>query len=367
MPYNWQLPDWPKFRYDPMLVEDNLYLFAEKIGQISATLNALPADLQLEALIDTLVAEALKTSEIEGEYLSQSDVKSSIRNNLGLNSVPENIKDKRAAGIGQLMIDVRKAYVDLLTKEKLWQWHEMLLSFAPGISSGNWRTHNEPMQVVSGALGKQKIHYEAPPSSKVPAEMEAFINWFNDTAPGGKAGINKPPVRAALTHLYFESIHPFEDGNGRIGRALAEKALAQGIGRPILLSLSRTIERNKNAYYEALESAQKDNEVSKWVQYFVQVCVDAQTEAVNEIGFTMKKGQFFNRHRHHLNSRQLTVIRRMLEEGPRGFDGGMNAAKYIGIAKTSKATATRDLQDLTEKGILDPIGGGRSTRYQLVL
>jgi Fic family protein len=367
MPYNWQLPDWPHFHYDLPSIEDNLYLFAEKIGHISAALNTLPQNSQLETLIDILVTEALKTSEIEGEYLSPVEVKSSIRNNLGLNEVPENIKDQRAAGIGQLMIDVRKTYMEPLTKEKLWQWHQMLLSSANDITIGGWRTHNEPMQVVSGALGRQRIYYEAPPSSRVPEEMENFITWFNKTAPGGQHEIKKPPVRAALIYLYFESIHPFEDGNGRIGRALAEKSLSQGLGRPVLLSLSRTIEKNKKAYYAALETAQQDNEVTSWMQYFVQVCVDAQSEAAEEIDFTLKKGLFFNRHQAGLNPRQLLVVRRMLEEGPKGFEGGMSASKYMAITKSSKATATRDLQDMAEKAIFLPIGGGRSTRYQLIL
>ncbi|WP_315819352.1 Fic family protein [Paraflavitalea speifideaquila] len=160
-------------------------------------------------------------------------------------SSPEHIKDKKAVGIGELMIDVRNTYKEELTQEKLFAWHRMLLPASEGIEVGAWRIHEEPMQVISGAMGKQKVHYEAPPSARVPKEMEQFISWFNETAPGSRKEIKKAPVRSAIAHLYFETIHPFEDGNGRIGRAIVEKALSQGIDRPVLLSLSRTIEANK--------------------------------------------------------------------------------------------------------------------------
>ena len=237
------------------------------------------------------------------------------------------------------------------------------------VKAGAWRTHKEPMQVVSGVLGKEKIHYEAPPSERVPQEMDEFIVWFNDTAPGGNKEIQKAPVRAALAHLYFETIHPFEDGNGRIGRAIAEKALSQGIGRPVLLSLSRTIEAGKNDYYEALQQAQRSNRVTSWINYFVKTVLTAQIEAEKQIDFTLRKVKFFNKYKENLNERQLTVIKRMLEEGAKGFEGGMNASKYVSIAKTSKATATRDMQDLLEKGAFKLFGnaGGRSTKYMVDL
>ena len=365
--YNWQQKDWPNFTYSLPAVEDDLFLFAEKTGHITGVLKALPEETQMEAIIDIMVAEAIKTSEIEGEYLSRKDVMSSIRNNLGLNKKPDQVKDKKAKGIGELMIDVRNTFKEILTKEKLFSWHTMLLGGSGDITVGAWRSHEEPMQVISGAMGKQKVHYEAPPSARVPEEMEQFIAWFNETGPGGKNEIKKASIRSAIAHLYFETIHPFEDGNGRIGRAIAEKALSQGIGRPVLLSLSRTIEKNKKAYYDALEKAQGSNEISSWVLYFVKTTLDAQIEAEEQIDFTLKKTKFFDRFKDQLNDRQLTVIKRMLEEGPKGFEGGMNAGKYVSITKTSKATATRDLQDLMEKNAFIVIGAGRSTRYQVNL
>ena len=197
--------------------------------------------------------------------------------------------------------------------------------------------------------------------------MKTFIEWFNDTAPNGKNEIDKPPVRSALAHVYFESIHPFEDGNGRIGRAISEKALSQGAGRPILLSLSASIEANKNAYYDALNAAQYKLDASDWVDYFVKTCLDAQIQAEEKINFTLKKTKFFDRFEKDMNERQLKVVRRMLEDGADNFEGGMSAKKYMAITKASKATATRDLQDLTEMGALLPEGGGRSVRYKVNL
>lgn len=367
--YNWQQKDWPqfKFRLDP--VEDELLIFTEKVGRVSGILEGLPEETKQDVIIDSILAEAIKTSEIEGEYPSRKDVLSSIRKNLGLLYDTENIKDKYALGIGELMIDVRKTFKDVLTEEKLFAWHKMLLSQTRGVAVGCWRTHTEPMQVVSGAVGKEKIHFEAPPSSRVSAEMEKFLQWFNDTAPGGNLEIKKGPVRSAIAHLYFETIHPFEDGNGRIGRAIAEKALSQTIGRPLVLSLSRTIEAAKKEYYDALEKAQRSNEITIWISYFMKTSLAALKEAEEQIEFTLKKTKFFDRFREKLNHRQFNVIRRMLDEGAKGFQGGMNARKYIGLTKASKATATRDLQQLLEMDafLLAGKAGGRSTSYQVNL
>ncbi|MFT3703420.1 MAG: Fic family protein [Agriterribacter sp.] len=362
--YNWQLADWPHFTFSLKKVEDELLAISEKLGRVSGILEALPEQTKQETIIDIIVAEAIKTSAIEGEYPNRKDVLSSVRKNLGLQHDAV-MKDKSAVGLGEMMIDVRKSYKDLLTKERIFSWHQMLLGNNKGIQVAQWRSHNEPMQVISGAMGKEKIHFEAPPSKMVPKEMKNFIEWFNNTAPGGKDEIKKAPVRAAIAHLYFESIHPFEDGNGRIGRAIAEKALSQTIGRPVVLSLSRTIEAKKNDYYNALEKAQQSNEITGWIAYFVKTTLDAQTEVEIQIDYTLKKARFFDRFKDQFNERQLTVVKRMFEEGPQGFEGGMNARKYIGITKTSKATATRDMQQLLEIGafISADKGGGRSTSY----
>lgn len=245
----------------------------------------------------------------------------------------------------------------------------MLFPEPKDIRVGTWRAHEEPMQVVSGAMGREKVHFEAPPSATVPDEMARFIQWFNESAPGGPKEIKKATVRSAIAHLYFETIHPFEDGNGRIGRAIAEKALSQGIGRPVLLSLSRTIESNKKRYYDALSQGQQSNEISAWINYFVKTVLAAHTEAEEQIEFTLKKTRYFDRFKDKLSERQLKVIKRMLDEGPKEFQGGINASKYGSITKVSKATATRDLQNLLQIGALTLLGeaGGRSTKYQVNL
>lgn len=365
MKYNWQQKDWPLFRYDEGRLEDMLYRITAHMGRLSGAMKMLPENTKMDMLIDTMVSEAIKTSEIEGEFFSRQDVKSSIRNKLGLNTKPEHVHNKSARGVGELMVAVHTHFAEPLSEKMLFDWHRLLLQESRGIAVGEWRTHEEPMQVLSGAFGKERVHFEAPASKNVPEEMKQFILWFNETAPGGKREIKKAPIRAGIAHLYFESIHPFEDGNGRIGRALSEMALGQGIGHPVLMSLSATIEANKKDYYSALEKAQYGNEITPWLNYFTDTINKAQQAAEDQIDFILGKANFFDTYKEQLNARQLSAIIRMLEEGPNGFEGGMSARKYIAITKTSKATATRDLQHLVEIGAFKSIGAGRSARYDI--
>jgi Fic family protein len=365
MIYNWQQRDWPQFKYDLTEIEDILLSFAENVGWVRGLLNGLPEDVQNETLIDMMVAEAVKTSEIEGEYLNRIDVASSIKKYLGLVSKKEQVRDKRAEGVAELIIEVRNSYDRKLTKTKLFSWHQMVMKGSQGYKIGDWRTGENPMQVVTGVYGKEKVHFVAPPPEQVPGEMKSFIKWFDHTGRGGKKEIKNPVIRSAIAHLYFETIRPFEDGNGRIGRALSDKALLQGFEDPILLSLSKTIEQNKNEYYDALKEAQCSNEITSWIAYFSKMVLQAQTEAEEEIDFTLRKTKLFDRFETELNERQLKVIRRMLEEGPKGFTGDMSAKKYMSIAQTTKSTATRDLQNLVALKIFVPIGGGRSTSYKV--
>ena len=367
MKYNWQQKDWRIFSYKLDVLEDSLYEFFQKVGRIKGIVKTLSTAHHTQTLIDILVAEAIKTSEIEGEYLSRKDVMSSVRNNLNLNTTCEEVKDIRAMGIGKLVTDVQNTFLEPLTKNKLFEWHRQLLHHDKNIKIGDWRDHDEPMQVISGAMGKQRIHFEAPHSKDVPKEMNRFINWFNETAPKSTKTIKHAPVRSAIAHLYFESIHPFEDGNGRIGRAIAEKALLQTIGSPLLISLSTSIEENKKRYYEALEKGQRSNEITEWLVYFINVILDALDRSEALIDFTLKKTRLFDTFRSKLNQRQLKVIKRMLSEGIKGFEGGMTAKKYIGITKTSKPTATRDLQKLLELGVFKVSGRGRNTSYEINL
>lgn len=217
-----------------------------------------------------MAVEAIKTSAIEGELLSRKDVMSSIRKNLGIET-GHPTGDKRAQGTAALMLAVRNSFAVSLSEETLFEWHRLIMSGHRHVAAGQWRTHAEPMQVVSGAVGHEQVHFEAPPASHIPAEMARFIQWFNDTAPDGSKAIRKAAVRSALAHLYFESIHPFEDGNGRIGRVLSEKVLSKGLGLPALLSLSRAIEAKRRDYYDELKEAQRSNDVTPWVAWFVNM------------------------------------------------------------------------------------------------
>lgn len=367
MNYNWQQSDWGNFTFSLNEIEDLLYVFTEKAGQLKGLLRAMPEASKEDAIIEVLVSEAIKTSEIENEYLSRKDVTSSIRHNLGLYEPNEEVRDIRAKGVGKLMTEVRKTFDQPLTEGILKEWHSFLFLKRTNIAVGEWRTHKEPMQVISGPIGKEIVHFEAPPSSEVPRNMKAFIKWFNDTAPNGENPIKHASVRSAIAHVYFESIHPFEDGNGRIGRAIADKALSQSSGYPLLLSLSATIESDKQGYYNALKAAQKQNEITSWLTFFLQVIIDSQINAENLINFILKKARFFDLYRGKLNERQLMTVNKMFKEGVKEFEGGMTAKKHMKINKTSKATATRDLQNLEEIGAFVVKGGGRSTSYELNL
>lgn len=298
--------------------------------------------------------------------MSRIDVMPSIKRNLGFTDLTK-VSYKRAIGIADLMTSVRNSYNVNLSPGLILQWHKILMNSFKNINAGQWRKGDEAMQVGSSSYEREIIHFEAPPSSVVEKERNHFVQWFNSDLLSSKDNISKALLKSAITHLYFESIHPFEDGNGRIGRALAEYALSYSLESPVLLSISRVIEKNKNKYYAALKNAQSTLDLTEWIAYFSQVILDAQIDAKHLVEFTVSKAKFFDRYKTHLNERELRVVNRMLEAGPGGFEGGMTARKYIAITKTSKATATRDLRHLSEIGIFSIIGSGRSVRYELKL
>jgi len=367
MNYNWQHRNWPNFKYEADRFDAMASQFREISGQSTGVLLGLSEQAQEESLITLLVVELLKTSAIEGEMLSRGDLISSIKKNLGFASSAVAVKDKRSEGIAELMVQSRRGFAEELSETTLFDWHNLLMRGSHGVKVGKWRTHAEPMQIVSGAMGRETVHFEAPPSERVPAEMQKFIAWFNATGPKGAQPLTNPILRSAVAHLYFESIHPFEDGNGRIGRFIAEKVLSQNVGRPVLLSLSSVIEADKKKYYAALQKASQSLEIDDWIVYFGDAVLQAQRAFVQTISFSIKKSHFFDQKKSLLNNRQQRVVSRMLAEGEDEFTGGINARKYQAIAKVSKATATRDLQDLVEKQILVSKGGGRSTNYQVNL
>jgi Fic family protein len=291
-------------------------------------------------------------------------VQSSLRRQFGLGTDDRRIPPAES-GIAQMMVDLYRNFKAPLTHETMFAWHSMLMNGAQRINTiGDYRTHPEPMQVVSPNLANPKVHFEAPPSSEVKEEMDEFISWFNETAPEGKRPL-PALTRAAITHLYFVSIHPFEDGNGRIGRALSEKSLAQNLDHPSLIALAYTIERARKAYYDALEHNNKDIEITDWLVYFADTVIDAQHHTIKRVDFYVAKAKLYENLRGQLNERQEKVLARMFKEGIDGFKGGLSAENYISIAKTSRATATRDLQDLLQKGALVKTGELRHTRYYL--
>lgn len=365
--YAWQKDDWTKFHFDLSKFEAPLLAFGEEAGTASGLLEGLADGLKNEAITDLMISEAIKTSEIEGEYFSREDVISSVKNRLSLTQPPLKVTNRGAQGVADLMLKVRDAFAEPLSQDMLFEWHTLLLANERNITPGQWRSGEDAMQVVSGRIDKPTIHFEAPPSSQVPTEMADFIIWFNRTSPQGEAPILHPVVRAGIAHLYFETIHPFEDGNGRIGRAIAEKAISQGLGRPALITLSSTIEAHKKDYYDALESAQQSNEITDWLTYFSTTALEAQSYAKEQIRFILRQAKFFDRFQDQFNKRQQKVIKRMFAAGTSGFEGGMSPKKYIAMTKASKATATRDLQQLVEMGALLKSGGGHSTRYHLPL
>jgi Fic family protein len=364
--YNWQFKNWPNFIYSVEKLQKISVAFAQEFGLVNGLLTGLNNELKQETILEILIEEAIKTSEIEGEFMSREDVMSSIKNNLGLQQNPE-VKDKRASGVAKLMVEVNQKTVIPLTTDLICYWHQLLMEHNQKVNPGFWRNGEAQMQIISGAYGREVVHFEAPPSAIIAIEMERFINWYNNPELPVKDNISKALLKSAIVHLHFESIHPFEDGNGRIGRALAEFALSQTLNAPVLLSLSKTIENNKKLYYDQLKSAQRSLDIAEWVEYFSEIILEAQKDSKALIEFTLKKAMFFDKFKEQLNDRQLKVINRMLEEGAAGFIGGMTAKKYMAISKTSKATATRDMQQLNELGVFVLEGAGRSVRYQMVL
>jgi Fic family protein len=249
----------------------------------------------------------------------------------------------------------------------LFSWHRMLVRGRRDLKDvGRYRTDKEPMQIVSGALHAPKVHFEAPPSARVPKEMAGFIRWFSRTAPSGAEPL-PALTRAGIAHVYFESIHPFEDGNGRIGRAVSEKALAQGSGQSTLTALAETILIRRKSYYAALEVANKANEITAWLMWFAGVSIEAQRRTAAHIEFLIDKARLLDRLRGQINERQERALLRMLREGPEGFKGGLSAGNYVTITGVSPATATRDLAGLVELAALTRTGERRHARYHLAI
>lgn len=364
MAWNWQLPDWPTFQWDRPRLDPAEKQFLVGGGLFVGTVRHLGDEEREQLTIEAMSTEAMTTSEIEGEILDRASVQSSIRKQLGLTTDERRVRPAER-GIAEMMVDLYRSFAEPLSEEMLFRWHRMVMSGSRSVKDlGRYRTGAEPMQVVSGAIDEPKVHFEAPPSAGVPSEMARFINWFGRTAPGREEPL-PALTRAGIAHLYFESIHPFEDGNGRIGRAIAEKALAQSLGQPTFTALAATILARRKSYYEALEAANKENETTRWLMWFAGVTIEAQRRTIALVEFLIDKTKLLDRLKGQLNERQEKALLRMFREGPEGFKGGLSAGKYSTITGASPATTTRDLAALVAKGVLIRDGERRHARYRL--
>ncbi len=361
MKWNWQRKDWPHFTYDKKALVNLEAQFLQHSGMLIGSFEHLNQVDKNELTITLIADEAEKTSKIEGEYLDRDSLQSSIQKQFGLKTGNRKVPPAEE-GISQLMIDLYRSFKKPLTHKYLFSWHEMLTKGRIDLKDvGRYRTHVDPMQVVSGSVYKPKVHFEAPPSKMVKKEMTHFIRWFNQAPREGFLSL----VRAGIAHFYFVSIHPFEDGNGRIARALSLKSLYQYLDKPVLIALSHRIEQKKKDYYNALEQANRLNEITPWLVYFAEIIIDAQRYTQKNIKFLVDKTKFYDRLRGQINDRQKKVFARMFQEGLEGFKGGLSAENYMTITKTSASTATRDLQDLVTKRALNQTGHRKHTRYWL--
>lgn len=366
MLWNWQLSDWPDFRFDATSIRAAEDRFLKGSGVVIGALHHFDANERHGLTIELISQEVVESSAIENEILDRASVQSSLARHLGF-AADQRRANAAEAGAAELMADVYRNHAAPLDDRTLFAWHAMLMNGRRDITDvGRYRTHEDAMQIVSGAIHAPRVHFEAPPSKTIPMEMSRFIAWFNKSAPSSPKPL--PAItRAAIAHLWFESIHPFEDGNGRIGRAIAEKALAQSLSAPTLTALAETIHRHRKAYYAALHTGSQSNDVDPWLAWFADIVIEAQARTITRIRFLIEKTRMLNRLRSEINERQEKALIRIFREGPDGFDGGLSAGNYRTITGASLATATRDLADLVEKGALIRTGERRYARYRLTI
>lgn len=378
--YNWQHPNWPKFTYQ----SDGLNKIIADYRHISSHLQGQVAQLnqhnKAEAYIYLMVEEAINTSEIEGENLNRAEVRSSVARYLDLDlSQPKGLFHKEN-GIAALLVDVRNHFAHDLTEAMICDWHKLLFAGQESnyakrnVNIGEYRAG--PVDIVSGHGDYQEIIFEGPPAATVEAEMAAFLAWYNTTSPLNTQNDDDyvpGPVRSAIAHMWFTSIHPFGDGNGRIARAISEHALFQDFDIPPLFSISTAINENRDDYYQMLAESSRLNpsvDLTNWVKWFVETTRQAQVDAKNKIDFILKKSIFWDHHKDtELNKRQHKIVSKFFDFGEHGLiKNGINSERYQSMTGCSSATATRDLRDLVEKDILETsAAGGRSMRYYLKL
>lgn len=366
MRWNWQQPDWPNFAYDAARLRSREDQFLKSAGMLVGVIAHLDADDRQNLSIELLAQEAVDSSAIEGEILDRASVQSSVAKHLGIKA-DHRRANAAEAGAAELMASLFHSYREPLSDAMLFHWHALLMNGRRDLADiGRYRTHADPMQIVSGALHAPKVHFEAPPSQTVPGEMKAFIAWFNDSRPDGPSPVGAL-ARAGIAHLWFESIHPFEDGNGRLGRAIGEKALAQGLDTPAITALAEMIQRHRRDYYTHLHQASLSNRIDEWLDWFIDITLAAQQRTLDRVHFILAKAKLLDRLRGQLNARQEKALLRMFAEGTDGFTGGLSAANYRTITDAAPATATRDLAELVDLGALCKKGELKHTRYFLKL
>lgn len=365
MAYIHEHEDWPRFRWSAEEITDKLAGVRHRQGRLIGRMEALGFELQTEAVLRTLTEDVVKSSDIEGETLDSDMVRSSIARRLGIDIGALVPTDRHVEGVVEMMLDATRNHAAPLTEARLFDWHAALFptgrSGMTRIAVGAWRDASAgPMQVISGPYGRERVHFEAPKAERLSGEMAAFLDWFETP------DRTDPVLRAGLAHLWFVTIHPFEDGNGRIARAIADMALARAEGSPQrFYSMSAQIRRERDAYYDALERSQKgDLDVTGWLGWFLDCLDRAILGAEVTLGKVLRKARLWERLRDQpLNDRQRAVINRLLD----GFEGKLTSGKWATLTKVSTDTALRDITDLVALGVLrKDEGGGRSTSYSLV-
>lgn len=362
--YIWEQAGWPAITWHQKTLSRLLAEAHREQGRLLGKMETLGFKLQAEAVLQTLTEDVVKSSEIEGEKIDVDQVRSSIARRLGMDIAGLVPADRSVEGVVEMMLDATGKYDEPLTQERLFGWHAALFPTGRAgmrlITVGDWRNDNDgPMQVVSGAAGREKVHYEAPSAERLAAEMEKFLIWFE------KPGDTDPLLFAGLAHLWFVSIHPFDDGNGRIARAITDMALARSEGsHQRFYSMSAQIRIERKQYYELLEHTQKSGlDITRWQEWFLTCLVRAINGAQATLNSVLQKSRFWERFaKEPFNERQIKVLNRLLD----GFEGKLTTSKWAKLAKCSQDTAYRDILDLVDRGALqkDP-GGGRSTSYSL--
>ena len=368
MTYLWQRKHWPTLRWHSEALLPLISRARLAQGKLLTKVGSFGFKLSREAQADILTEEALTTSAIEGERLNRDSVRSSVARHLGLPAAGLAPANRSVDGLVEVLLDATQRYATPLTAARLKRWQAALFptghSGLRKIRTGQWRGSEQPMQVVSGAVGRERVHYEAPPGQRVEQEMKRFLSWWKASATR-EDGL----LRSGLAHLYFVTIHPFEDGNGRIARALTEMALAQDERQPTrYYSLSSQIVEECRAYYRVLEASQKgEGDVTPWLQWYVGCYTRGVERAERLIADVLAKATFWQRHAQvDLNPRQRKVVNRLLDAGKGGFQGGLTTRKYVAMAKVSRATAFREISELMERGLLTQNPAkGRSVSYEV--